>query len=303
VSEIVVIADGHPDAGLGHLMRCTALGSALSLAGVELRCVALGSSTNLTIDGLLWQPRADVPDLDPGAIVVLDSYRTTPAVRMRLLDRHWLATFEDFNQDTASPRAALEIAPALTPRSDRLAGLSYACLRTAFWVQPRPSTRDTVRRILISAGGGPATATARRALAAAAAAAFPKASLRVVGPPGDLLREAEVIGPANLAGEMRAADIVVTAAGQTAIEAAACGTPTVAVAVVDNQQQQAKALREAGAVHVVDGISDVRDALQTLAPAAARADLGARGQAGVDGFGALRCARAILPATAPTAST
>lgn len=293
VSRIVVIADGHPDAGLGHLMRSTALACALSLADVDVRCLAIGAPDARTIDGVTWHPVTEPPDVEPDAIVVLDSYRLSAAARAQLLERRRAAAFADARHD-APPGLALEIAPALPARRGRLTGLEHACLRRAFWIQPPPRTRNTIERVLVSAGGGPATRTARMALARASAAALPTARLRVVGSPGDLPAGAEAIAPDDLAGEMRAADVVVTAAGQTAIEAAACGTPAVAVAIVDNQRAQARLLSQAGAVRVVDSITDVADALRTLVAAPARAALGAEAQARVDGFGALRCARAVL---------
>jgi len=293
VPEIVVLADGHPGAGLGHLMRSTALSCALSLADVDVRCLALEAPEARTIDGVRWEPGGAPPPLGPDAVVVLDSYRLDAPARAALLARHAVVTFGEREPAAAAARG-LEIAPALPARPGRLTGLEHACLRRAFWVQPPRRPRDEIGRVLVSAGGGPTTHDARLALARAAAAALPDAALRVVGPPTGLPAGAESVTAGDLAGEMRRADVVVTAAGQTALEAAACGAPAVAVAIVDNQRAQARLLDEAGAAIVVGAIDEVPGALRGLVAADARAALGARAQEAVDGLGALRCARAVL---------
>lgn len=79
-----------------------------------------------------------------------------------------------------------------------------------------------------------------------------------------------------------------TAAGQTALEAAATGAATVAVPLVANQRRNAQALAEAGAAL----IAEPGDELQAVA-ALDRAALATRAQRGVDGYGALRIAYQI----------
>jgi spore coat polysaccharide biosynthesis predicted glycosyltransferase SpsG len=85
-----------------------------------------------------------------------------------------------------------------------------------------------------------------------------------------------------------AADIVITAAGQTALEAAATGAATVAIPFVDNQRRQAARLAEAGAAIAAEPHGAVAAARKLD-----RAALAQAGQAAIDGYGALRIAFAI----------
>jgi spore coat polysaccharide biosynthesis predicted glycosyltransferase SpsG len=80
---------------------------------------------------------------------------------------------------------------------------------------------------------------------------------------------------------MLAADVVITAAGQTALEAVATGAATIALPLVDNQRRNADALAAAGAAIVSD---------MTIPGYEARGELARRGQTAVDGYGALRIA-------------
>lgn len=289
VSQILVVADGHPDVGLGHLMRSTALACAIGLSGETVRCVALGAAAARTIDGVIWEPAQVPPDAPRDALVVLDSYLLDGRSRARLLDRPRSAVFGDAGTEPVS----LSIAPALAPAPGRLSGLRHACLRRAFWVSPGHPIAPHPRRVLVSTGGGPA-GDLRRQVAELVAEAVDRAEVRVVGAEGHLPAGAVSVRPPDLASELRAADLVVTAGGQTAVEAAATGTPAIAIAIVDNQRRQVRTLAEAGAVVAIEAFEQIPAAVAQLAAPGARRDLSRRGQAAVDGLGALRCAGALL---------
>jgi spore coat polysaccharide biosynthesis predicted glycosyltransferase SpsG len=101
----------------------------------------------------------------------------------------------------------------------------------------------------------------------------------------------ELVPPAaSLRDELLAADLVVTAAGQTSLEAAATGAPAVVVPMAPNQRPNAAALSAAGAAVV----GDPREAISELvADAGRRAALARAAQAVVDGQGARRIAAAL----------
>jgi UDP-2,4-diacetamido-2,4,6-trideoxy-beta-L-altropyranose hydrolase len=99
--------------------------------------------------------------------------------------------------------------------------------------------------------------------------------------------------PESLLETLLAADVVVSAAGQTMLEAAACGTPCVALSLADNQWKQARRLAALRAVTLVDppATSAVVAAVRELAEDAdTRRELSRNGQQAVDGYGALRVA-------------
>ena len=70
---------------------------------------------------------------------------------------------------------------------------------------------------------------------------------------GDPPNEVEVLdAPESLAEVLLKADIAVVGAGQTMLEAAAAGTPTVSIVLVDNQRRQAEGLAALEAVVLAD---------------------------------------------------
>jgi spore coat polysaccharide biosynthesis predicted glycosyltransferase SpsG len=273
---ISVIADGGPAHGLGHLARSSAVAAALQARGLLVRAYANGATEPRTFDGITWEPLTDAP----GGAVVLDSYTLDPS------DFAPLAYFHDGQADI--PGTVKVVIASGPEREGWLGGLRHAPLRAAYWGLPRRRVRERVQRVLVTTGGGVLQPPGLR-LAAAVRDALPDASVALVRgpladfepPPGVAL----VNAPTSLLGELLAADVVVSAAGQTALEAVATGAATVAVALVENQRANARALTAAGAALVV-GEDEVGEAVMGLD----RELLARRGQAAVDGFGALRIA-------------
>jgi len=173
--------------------------------------------------------------------------------------------------------AALVVAAAAQRSSDDdgwLSGLGYAALRPAFWGLPVRDLRDPVRRIVVTTGGGRFGELGCE-LAQAVGEALPGVSMALVRGPQAAFAMPEGIesidAPDSLLEPLLAADLVISAGGQTMLEAAACGTPCVALALVDNQRRQALRLAALGAVRLVDppGVSGVVAAARELVRAAA----------------------------------
>jgi len=292
VTEVVVAADARPEMGLGHLSRCTALAGALAALGAEVTAVALGAQQPLTLDGVGWAPAA-LPAADA---VVFDVYGDDAAAHGVTAP---VAVFDD---GQALGKADLRVAPAASANGGaRLAGLAYAVLRRDYWglapvAPPALPPVGPVRRVLVSVGGGPLDPAP---LCVAARAGAPGAAIVLIrgrGANGPAPAGVEVVEDVpSLAAELARADLAVCAAGQTALEAAAAGTPAVVVALADNQRPNAAALAAAGAARVVEDAGAVADAVARLAAdPAARAGLAAAGRHAVDGHGAFRVARAVL---------
>lgn len=279
---IAIVADGGPGAGLGHLGRCSAIAVALRAKGQDVECRAYGAEAPVTIDGVRWTPGAA-----GGDVVVLDTYTMPPDERRALVAGAPLAVMHDFGG--APEEAALIVSVGGEPAPRVLAGLRYAPLRPSFWGLPERAVSASVRRVLVTTGGG-ALQDAGVALARDAAAAFPEVALvrgpyaTFDAPPGVELIDA----PPMLLPHLLAADAVITAAGQTSLESAATGAATVAVAFVDNQRRNAAALAAAGAAVVAEP-----DAAVAAIAGLDRVGLARAGQAAVDGYGALRIAFAV----------
>jgi spore coat polysaccharide biosynthesis predicted glycosyltransferase SpsG len=301
---VLALADARPESGLGHLARSSAVVTALRLHGVETHCLALGGETEIWFDGIAWVPDASAPARpdDVGA-VLLDSYVQTETDHEALGP---VACFFDGNRPAPSSAAQIVIAPAADPkpRSGWLSGLRYACLRPAFWgicgLEPAPA----VTTVLVATGATDPDGISTRLLEATLEA-LPSASVRrIVGPgcePSEQRGVADVNAPSDLRSELRRADLVVCLGGQTALEAACVGVPTLAVAINDNQDANVAHLAAAGAVEAAGLDGDLSACIRTLAGDAARRTLlGRSARQAIDGFGALRVAAEIESLLAPT---
>lgn len=281
---IAVIADGGAKVGLGHIARCSAIVVALRTRGVTVSAFAYGGDAPIVVDGVAWTPLHGTPDAD---VLLLDSYTMPRAERRALAAGRALAVIHDEGDVPADAR--LVIAVGGTGGAGVLAGLRYAPLRPPYWGLPRREVRALIARVLVTTGGG-ALQDAALELAAGLRDALPDAVVALVRGPYAQFEPPSgvelVDAPSSLLEELLAADVVVTAAGQTALESAATGAATIALPLAPNQRANADPLAAAGAAVVVEPGDDVPAALLS----ADRAALARAGQAAVDGFGALRIA-------------
>jgi len=304
-------------------------GAALERAVPEL--TAAGAA-GVDVADMPWDREPDAARArlaDLGAdVAVVDSYAATPALVASLAEIAGRVAVVDDLADRPLPADIVinggiaaeslgygRLAAARRDRPDTryLLGPRYALIDPRFGAaqpeRPRPSH---VRSVLIALGGAPAPELLTAA-ADAALDAVPGASVDVAAGPfgprgvGARAERVTVHGDApDMRALMRAADLAVTGAGVTLYELAATGTPAVVVQIADNQGPNAAGFAAAGSALLAGraGDGDLRDriaaAVSRLAgDPALRAELAARGQALVDGRGALRAAReiaALVPA-------
>lgn len=295
---VVLIADGDVDAGLGHLSRCSSLALALWRQGGALtRTLGLGLEAPTERYGIPWEPATEPNPVGADAIVI-DSYRATDELRARLASVAPVVAFSDDDRDF--PEVALVIrSGSEANRAGELAGLPYACLGPEFWQPPSRRLASNVERVLVTTGGGDRIGVGP-ALARSLRDALPTTEVVLVrgpyAPQTDIFDGIRVVSaPHSLFDLLVDADIVVSAAGQTMLEALAVGTPCVALVTADNQVRQANELRAAGAVTIAGSVERAAAASRSLA-----ADLERRheqvwaGQCAIDGRGAMRAAAAVL---------
>ena len=296
--RVVLVADSGEEAGLGHVSRSSAVAMALRCRGIEARCHALGAKQGFERDGIDWSPLAGraLSTLD-GSVLFVDSYRIPRDELARIAASTALVVMHDHG---AIPEgAALVVSTSAPPpggHAARLIGLEYASLRPAFWGLPRRVLRSSIEDVLVTVGSG-LFAEVGSEIAAALAAGLPHARVTLVcgpyatnsGPAGVALLDA----PDSLLHPLLQADLAVSASGQTMLEAAAAGTPCVALPLVANQREQALRLADHGGARVVDppDPGEITAAAVELAESAhARRELSLNGQRAVDGYGALRVA-------------
>lgn len=250
----------------------------------------------------------DAYTLDAAYFTILRPYVDCLAVIDDLADRDLDA---DLVVNGSANAAALTY--RLTPSCDLLLGTWYALLRPSFRGLPARDTPERVRCVLITLGGADPTGSTASVMTDVAGA-LPRARLNVViGPlfrsPEQLRQVAAGLGdrvvlhlaPDDLVDLMMGADLAVSAGGQTLYELAACGVPTLALRVAENQRRQMDALsrmnivRDGGVCDEAGRFSAVRDEVTALdADRSLRSAMSELGQRLVDGLGAQRVADAIL---------
>lgn len=304
VITAVVFTEAGRDVGFGHLGRCVALCEALEPLGCASELVVAGEAPA----GLVGECRARVTEwrcaiaaetaaMDAD-IAVIDSYRADQLVYEAIAGAVPVAVYlDDCGRLTYPSGIVVNGSPAagtfigdLPVGSTGLLGPAYQLLRAPFWSVPDRVVRPDIRRILLVSGGADAGGM-RHVMANALRDAFPNVYLDVVNAPRTSVAMRDA---------MLAADVAVSAAGQTLYELAVTGTPAIAVCVADNQVLQARALEGEGVVALA-GIwgdpqlpEEVVRLVEGLADPDRRAGMTAAGRCLVDGRGAQRTARTCI---------
>ncbi|SCF28634.1 Spore coat polysaccharide biosynthesis protein SpsG, predicted glycosyltransferase [Micromonospora viridifaciens] len=260
--------DAGPHRGVGHLVRCLALGEEFLARGAHVEL--LGS-----VDGVGWAarqlaargiPHHPGPDTPAGLVavarehrldvLVLDSYELDPACAgaVRAAGIHALAVVDGHTRgQDADLYLDQNLGAATVAPADRLlAGTRYALLRREVLARrpaaPRPAAPVARPRVLAFFGGtdafGAAPPLTRLLLATGrpmeltvvVAREALEADLAALRPArGQHLR---LVPPTDTLPELiAAADLVVSAAGTSTWELCCLGAPSALVCVVDNQRE------------------------------------------------------------------
>ena len=279
---LLVRADAGPGIGVGHVMRCLAIAEAwIELGG---RVVFAAAELPVPIAGRVAQLGSRIvtvssPEttaalaVEVGArFAVVDGYHLGPEYQQDLGAAGARVLVLDDRGESASDAADVILNPNATARPElysqlrgvQLLGPTYALIRREFRGIARHRTlAEIARKVLVSFGGAdPANLSP---IAIEALAEIEGLHVRVVvgasveasvAAPADAKSIIEVVPwLQDLAGQMRWADLAIVAAGSTCWELAACGVPTIAVPVADNQLAVSDALGELGI-----GIPLARDA-------------------------------------------
>ena len=279
---LLVRADASAEIGVGHLMRCLALGQAWAEAGGRVLFLTVDPAPAIVERMRREGCEVESPEAPPGSLK--DAEAT--ARRAAVLGAEWVAA-DGYHFDTdfqrrlrgggvrllwiddeahAAPYCAdlilnqnLHAGPELyrrrAPESELLLGPRYALLRRELRgaaAAPVDSSGGGVR-VLVTLGGGASPAAAAEVMAALAELTGLDLRVRwVVGPlderPAALPAAAGapriewVRSPASMAPLMAWADLAVAAGGSTCWELLHLGVPTVVTVLYDNQEPIARSL-------------------------------------------------------------
>lgn len=315
-------ADCGAGAGLGHVARVAAVTGAWRTAGHEGSIVLPERAGQHLLAGEdAGRPRVEAFAAfvarcarDRPAIALVDSYRlpASAATELRATGVR-VAAFDDHGADALAADVVIDGAPGAERRErvrrpgvTYLLGADFFPLRRA--VSARRVARATavrVRRIVATAGGEDVHGRLRTMIEAALDA-FDEARIVTIAVPNAALEDLPARVEVGLMGSplddaLSGADMVVCGGGQTLVEAAALGTPAVAVLLGEDQRAQHGAVVAAGAA---DGGGEWTQetgalrgslvaAMTRLGPATTRQAMSEAGRALIDGRGASRIAAAL----------
>ena len=278
---ITAVFDEGPGLGLGHRRRIECIQRELGGLGVEVATAALGD------------------DPVAGYLILVDSYRVRADDSDRFRARRIVA-IDDIERGLAvdvvvDPRPGADARPH--PGAARvLAGADYALVDARLRTFPVADIEPTVRRVLVATGATDSEGIGA-GVASALADALVDADIRLVvgawGRGTDDQRIHVLDAPPDLAAEIAAADLVVTAGGVTMLEACCLGRPIVAFSIADNQTPALAGAAVAGAVRAADRVSAATVATRLAHDHDARRHLSTSARGLVDGRGAVRVASVI----------
>jgi UDP-2,4-diacetamido-2,4,6-trideoxy-beta-L-altropyranose hydrolase len=305
--------------GLGHFRRCLTLAeeaaadattdaAPIFLLTADERGRELASTSAFTTEFVDAELAATLEAVDRvGAdALIADDYALTSAHIAALharVDR--MLALDDLSDRALDVDAVLNANPAAGELAYdvpagclRLFGASYALLRREFRDVPRRQATATIERVLVTLGGSnPGGRTAD--VAQLMLQLLPDARVEVVAGPlfqGELPDDARLVvhrSPRDMVQLMMRADLAIAAGGQTTYELAACGVPTVALCVADNQRANLAALAAVPTLRLASDQDLVDVVVALAADRDARQQLVECGQSLLDGRGAERAWRAL----------
>ncbi|GLS03840.1 hypothetical protein GCM10007860_09850 [Chitiniphilus shinanonensis] len=305
--KLWLYSEGDAGRGMGHLARCLAYAQAWRGQGGAVRWVVDGDAAAralLSEEDVTWQAWQAAPPLPADSdVAIVDSYSASADALRTIAVRARRVIYLDDTERLAYPPGLVVHASPGTGRESGEArwvrGPAWQPLRPPFVDVPaQPAVAERVGRILVLMGGTDLRGLTPR-MVALAQRAYPQAAIHVVlggaaapAPAGCTVHRQ--LDAAAMREQMLAADLALSAAGQTVCELARCGTPAVLVGVADNQDEQ---LREwpllgtasaAGWWHDAQLDRQVLAALAALAAPQARQAMRDAGQRAVDGRGVVR---------------
>lgn len=277
---ILFRADGNPQIGSGHVMRCLSLADAFQESGRDSLFVTASGHLQSLIEGRGYmchvlhteydhlEQELDVflPFLKDKQLelLVLDSYFVTPSYMRALKQEAPLVYIDDMNAfdypaDVVVNYNIYAEDMEYPPGKKYLLGPKYAPLRREFQNIPEKEIRRDVRDILLLTGGTDLEHVVLTLLRYLQENPLPEGIMlhAVLGALNQDAAEIERAAKgfpnvklyrniANIGELMQTCDIAISAAGTTLYELCACGVPTVAYILADNQILPAKAFEKTG---------------------------------------------------------
>lgn len=267
--RLTIYTEGDAVRGLGHLTRCKGYAQHWTRMGGVTRWIVDGDEGARRAlaeeDHVQWRRwQADRGPVESTDVALVDSYSADLDVLEAIAAKAGRAIFIDDLFRLPYPQG-LVVHSSPGPidgeqgQARWLTGPRWHPMRKAFWdVAQRGDIRADIGRVLVLAGGVDHRGISGR-IARAVADAIPKTRIDLVSgvgakTPGSLpsnVRLHQGLAASEMRDLMLAADVAVSAAGQTLYELARCGCPTLMFGVADNQRRHMTYWPETGAGRAV----------------------------------------------------
>lgn len=330
---ILFRADGNPQLGSGHIMRCLSLADAFRDMGQAVVFVTADDCFQDIIQkrgysSIVLHTQYDrmgdelsvlLPLLRENSpcCFLLDSYFVTPEYMAAIRSEVPLAYIDDLNMfdypaDLVMNYMLYADQLGYPQNKHYLLGPQYALLRKEFQNVPRRQTAAQVRHVLLSTGGSDWEHVALQCVQYLRKCPVDDATYHVIL--GAMNRDAIEIerladgcahivihrNVSNMRSLMLRCDVAISAGGTTLFELCACGLPTLTYVLADNQIMNTASFEEAGLMLCAGDIRNddhfaahMFERLKTM-DYSLRRRMSERMQTLVDGKGAIRLVKAIL---------
>lgn len=316
--KVFILTEGGKNIGFGHLTRCISLYQAFEEKGVLAEFIVNGDES---IKDLLRSKKYEIFNwlqekeklfgfVEKADIVIVDSYLADISFYEAVSRMRKVPVYIDDSRRIDYPEGivvngaiyAQDLDYVKRENVEYLIGPQYMPLRREFWEVPEKEIRERVQNIIITFGGDDARNLTPRIL-------------RFLNEEYPELMKTVVIGGGfqnieqieNLKGRkvnliyypdaeemkeiMLQSDIAISGGGQTLYELARVGTPTVAVAVADNQLNNVKGWQKTGFIEYAGSWKDkdilikIRKLIEKLKDANIRKNKYSIGKKLIDGKG------------------
>lgn len=326
--RILIFTEGGGKIGLGHISRCMALCQAFE---EEKQNPVLIVKANKNIEAVLKGNRYEIFDwlknkkklasiLKYSDITIIDSYLAGSKIYKLISKKVPLVVYIDDNKRIRYPKGivvngAIYARRLNYPREEKLIyllGGRYALLRKAFWNLPKMKRiNEDLKSIFVTFGGTDSRNLTPKVLKLLVTQ-YPNLVKKVVigkefkninAIVGAKDSKTELIyypGAQVIKKTMLNSDLAIAAGGQTLYELARVGVPTIAVAVADNQVNNAKKwerlgfIRHAGNCDEKRLVRRIAHLVCLLKDKVLRLQMSRVGRKLIDGRGANRIAKYIL---------
>lgn len=326
--KVLIITEGSRSTGFGHITRCMSLCQAFEERGIKPLFVINGDETATSFlkgrDHVVFNWLTDgkrLFDMMDGSAdaVIIDSYLADIRIYQKIPYVTRSPFYIDDNIRLDYPSGTVvngtiyseEMGYPERAGVSYLLGVKYVSLRKEFWDAPAKDIGDHIERIMITFGGDDGVNMTPKVLRLLQDN-YPRLIKRVIiGKGFSNIERIERLADETTelvyypdASEMKSAmlksDIAISAGGQTLCELARMGTPSISIAVADNQLNNTAGWQRAGFADCAGWWEDqgfegsILRAIKNLEGKKTRAERSRIGQDFVDGRGSRRIVERLL---------